>query len=401
MSHRTLNPLNFFRKVSPAVLGLLAEAGGYTFKRDGLKAHSTESYAAYKGWSEEERERFNREARIINDLCTPTARPYLDMLSIALAKTPGCENLFQESRDYSVYDLAVREYVANRLLFLECHREYATDSIANFEEFAGKRDIQIRLSPEMKAAFVERLLPIIRRSAGGLHIKVEDYETADKVVVIVYCEGPVQTGEKFDEQGTLVTTTQRRVVRFAAIFSRADSTLFVKAGSKAERAQICDAFAEIVMGDRRYFHDPGILARYDFDFLRDPSRDLAPDESLGILSVSVVRLIVLSTKPFLNEQILKFKPRVDLIDVHVTAEDSGVDLTTDTILGVTLRFEFAGSGKSRFRTVSFTNPSTTNLTDTLRDRNIRALVAQLGINRKLKLARAKEVSGDFALAAIG
>src|SRR5450759_2175617 len=100
MSHRTLNPLNFFRKVSPAVLGLLADAGGYTFKRDGLLAHSTESYAAYKGWSDEERERFNREARIINDLCTPAARPYLDMLSIALAKTPGCENLFQESRDY-------------------------------------------------------------------------------------------------------------------------------------------------------------------------------------------------------------------------------------------------------------------------------------------------------------
>lgn len=380
MQHREWNPKTFFRKVSPEVMALFEQSRALALERDPGRPEHERTYHAWKALPEEDRRALETELLPVNDLCTSTARPYLDNLArcVWTLRAPG---LIEESRDWSVYDLALRLYLEAPADFDRCHQNYAVDMMEHFQEYRGRHPVVVHASAEAKAEMKAAMADHFRQNAGGSRCQVEDFEGEDKLALFIYHEDEVTPVEQFDEAGTLVPIWQRPVVRVAAVFYPETCTLLVKAPRRPERETLRDLFAEIFVGEEDYFEDASVNPKFSFGALARRDFLFATSPVDGVDHVSVTRLVVQPSSVQTQRVTLDFRPGLPLVAVHRALEHHGIDLDSDRVVGARLQFQFAdGHGRARFRTVSLFNPNSTNLRDTFRDRIIRRYLKEWGFD---------------------
>jgi hypothetical protein len=380
MQHREWNPKTFFRKVSPEVMALFEQSRALALERDPGRPEHERTYHAWKALPEEQRLSLEAELLPVNDLCTQGARPYLDNLARCVW-TLRAPELIDESRDWSVYDLAVRLHVDAPADFLRCHQNYAVDMMEHFKEYRGRHPVAVHASAEAKAEMKAAMAEHFRQNAGGSRCQVEDFEGDGKLALFIYHEDEMTPVEQFDAAGTVVPVWQRPVVRVAAVFYAETCTLLVKAPRRPERELLRDLFARIFVGEDDYFEDAAVNPKFSFGALA--RRDfLFPTHPMdGVDHVSVTRLVVQPVSVQTKRVTLDLRPGLSLVAVHRALEHHGVDLDSDRVIGARLQFQFAeGRGRARFRTVSLFNPNSTNLRDTFRDRVIRRYLKEWGFD---------------------
>lgn len=216
--------------------------------------------------------------------------------------------------------------------------------------------------------------------AFGARCQVEQHASEDKLALFVYHEDAVTPLERFNEAGAVTTDWQRPVLRVAAVFHLPTATLQVKASREAEREKLKAAFAEAYVGDAGFFEGASTAPKFNFDVLRFGDFHFPTRPTDGIDSVALVKVVARPADDDVRRVVVELQPGVSMARARLVLEDHGIDVAHDVIDGVHLRFTFAGSGRSRFRTISLANPNSTNLHDTPRDRVIRHYLSQWGID---------------------
>lgn len=390
MQHREWNPKTFFKKVSPPVMALFEAKRGLVLVRDPNRPEYDQTYHAWAALSEPQRRALEAELLPVNDLCATHARPYLDSLA-STVWTHGDAHFTEESKDWSVYDLAMRLFVDAPAAFGRCHQNYAVDMMEHFKEYRGKHSVTVKASLSAKSAMKKAMAEHFREHAGGARCQVEDFDGKDKFALFIYHEDQVTPVERFDEKGVVVPEWQRPVVRIAAVFYPDTCTLLVKAPRIPERERLRDLFAEILIGELDYFEDTSLTPKFNFAPLEREDFAFPTHPADGIDEVCVTRLTLRPPHKYLKRLAIDFVAGLTMFGVHETLAAHGIVLTGDAVEGVRLQFRFAdGKGRARFRTVSLFNPNSTNLRDTHRDRVIR---------RYLKEWEIDENRSAFALAA--
>ena len=380
MQHREWNPKTFFRKVSPEVMALYEADRNLTLERDPDKPPAERTYHAWKALPEDQRQQLETELLPVNDMCTTHARPYLDNLAL-LVWGNGDAHLIEESKDWTVYDLAMRLFLADPRGFLAAHQHYAVDMMEHFREYRGKWQAAVRTSPEAKERMKRAMVEHFRKAAGGARCQVEDFEGPDKFAVFIYHEAEMTPVDQFDENGVVVPVWMRPVARIAAVYYPETCTLLVKAPRKPEREKLRDLFAEIFIGERDYFEDLSRTPKYCFAPLTRPGFDFPTNPADRIESVCVTRLTMRTDHAGVKRVIVELVRGLTLDGVRAVIEEHGLTFDGGLIDGVRIQFEFGDAkGRARFRTVSLHNPNSTNLRDTRRDRIIRRCLKEWGID---------------------
>lgn len=200
MQHREWNPKTFFRKVSSEVMALFEQSRALALERDPGRPEHERTYHAWKALPEERRLSLEAELLPVNDLCTQGARPYLDNLARCVW-TLRAPELIEESREWSVYDLAMRLHVDAPADFLRCHQNYAVDMMEHFKEYRGRHQVAVHASAEAKAEMKAAMAEHFRQNAGGSRCQVEDFEGDGKLALFIYHEDEVTPVEQFDAAG--------------------------------------------------------------------------------------------------------------------------------------------------------------------------------------------------------
>ena len=380
MQHREWNPKTFFKKVSPDVMAAYEASRGVTLVRDPSQPKADQTYHAWKALPEPQRLALETELLPVNDLCTTHARPYLDILARA-SWGNGDAHLIEESKDWSIYDLAMRLHIAAPADLLRIHQGYAVDMMEHFKEYRGKHPVTLKATPAAKALMRQQMIEHFREHAGGAQCQVEDYEGKDKFAIFIYHENEMSPVEQFDDTGAVVPVWQRPVARIAAVFYPDTCTLLIKAPRLPEREKLRDLFAAIFVGEKDYFEDltktPKFnfapLARVDFDFPTHPAD--------GIEGVCVTRVSLRTGSADVKRLSVDLARNLTLFGVRQALGQHGLIIDGDLVDGVRMQFEFTkGKGRARFRTVSVHNPNSSNLRDTRRDRIIRRYLKEWGID---------------------
>lgn len=390
MRSREWNPKSFFRHLTPEVLKLLQGWMGVELQLDGSGPLGEQFYRAWKGLTDEERKRLETRLLPVNDMCSVHARSYLDGMA-TLVWTNGDAKLFEESHGWSVQDLALRLFIADEQRFGEVHQGYDVDTMEHLREYHGrypKRPEPTQAAKlRMKTAMTEHFL----KTAFGARCQVEDFANDEKFALFVLHEDEMTPLDRFNERGVVEPDWQRPVVRLAAIFDLDSSTLRVKAPRKEEREKLRELFAEIFIGDTDYFEDASRVPRFCFDPLRDPNFDFPTRGVDRITEVSVTRLLARSGNSDVKRVRLELKAGLSQEGLRLAASEHGVDMDTAAIDCVQLFFRFAGKGRSTQRSVTLTNPNTSTLTDTERDRVIQRYLREWGIDASGRNAMASVV----------
>lgn len=390
MQHREWNPKAFFKKVSPPVMALFEARAGITLIRDPGKSPSEQTYHAWKTLPQAERRALETRLLPVNDMCSTHARPYLDALGQRVWSREN-PDLLRQSKDWSVYDLAMRLFIETPQEFVKTHQGYAVDMMDHLREYRGRYAIALKPSADAKERMRQAMIDHFRQHAGGAKCQIEDFEGEEKFAIFIYHEDEVTPRDAFDDHDIVVAEWTRPVVRIAAVYYPDTCTLLVKAPRKPEREKIRDIFAEIFVGDQNFFEDLTKTPKFGFTPLADPRFEFAAHPADGILSVCITQVTIQSLHEGVRGITLKLEPNLTLTDVRRALLHHGVRLDGDLVEGVRLQFEFAqGKGRGRFRTASLFNPGSTNLRDTPRDRVIR---------RYLKEWHIDESRSAFAMAA--
>lgn len=344
---------------------------GITLIRDPGKSPSEQTYHAWKALPQAERRALETRLLPVNDMCSTHARPYLDALGQRVWSREN-PDLLQQSKDWSVYDLAMRLFIETPHEFVKTHQGYAVDMMDHFREYRGRYAISLKPSAIAKERMRLAMIDHFRQHAGGAKCQVEDFEGEDKFAIFIYHEDEVTPQEKFDDEGIVVPDWIRPVVRIAAVYYPDTCTLLVKAPRKPEREKLRDLFAEIFVGDRGFFEDLAKTPKFSFAPLADSRFEFATHPADGVLGVYITQATIQSLHEGVRSVTLKLEPNLTLSDVRRSLLQHGVRLDGDLVDGIRLQFEFTqGKGRARFRTVSLFNPGSTNLKDTPRDRIIR------------------------------
>lgn len=390
MQHRTWNPKAFFKKVSPEVMARYEALRNITLDRDPARPPADRTYYAWKQLPEPQRQVLETELLPINDMCSTHARPYLDGLARGLWGTES-PHLIEESRDWSVHDLAMRLFVDAPHEFIRSHQAYAVDMMDHFREYRGRQPVDLKASTVAKERMRHAMAAYFRRHAGGSRCQVEDFEGADKFALFIYHENEMTPRDAFDDSGVVVPEWYRPVVRIAAVYYPDTSTLLVKAPRKAQREKLRDLFSEIFVGEADFFEDENTSPKFQFAPLADPDFEFPTHPADGVFGVTVTRLVLRPGHADVRRIAFDFESGLSLREIRHALTEHGVLLDGDLVDGMRVQFEFAeGKGRARFRTVSIHNPNSTNLTDSARDRTIR---------RYLKEWRFDESRNAFAMAA--
>jgi len=385
MQHREWNPKAFFKKLTPEVMAVYEAKRGLTLARDPSRPPHDQTYYAWMMLPEPDRLRLEAELLPVNDLCAQHARPYLDALARATWTGPKA-HLVEDSRDWTVHDLAMRLHLEDPNGLGKCHQAYALDMMEHFQEYRGRHSVTLRATPSAKDAMKNEMTAHFRANAGGAKCKVEDFEGRDKFALFIVHEDELTALDRFDANGEVVPDWQRPVVRIAAVFYPDTFTLLVKAPRKLERERLRDLFAQIFIGEADYFEDASRTPKYSFDPIRDPDFEFRTHPADGI-EVSVVRVTVRPGHAHVKRLDVKLASGLSMFGLHGALQSIGMNVAEDPIDGVRLLFQFEGKGRSRFRTVSLHNPNNTNLRDTTRDRLIRRYLKEWGFDgRKCALA---------------
>lgn len=377
--HRTWNPKTFFRRLSPTVVRLYERSRGLTLARDPWVLPSEQTYRAWMALPEGERARLQTELLPVNDLCTSHARPYLEQLA-ELTWSEDRPELLDDLPEWTVYDLALRLYLADADGFADCHQSYAVDMMSNYREYRGRWKVEVEATPERKAAMKDAMAAFLNGSNGKRQCLVEDYQTEDKLALFVYFEDEMTAFDRFDTTGVVLPVWQRPAVKVAAVFFPESSTLLVKAPRAPERERLTRLFAEIFVGREDYFEPLAMRPKYDFTVLGQRSFDFATQTGDHIDAVNVTELQLYSDHESIRSTRFAFEPGLTLAEVDDALLDHGVVLRGPLVHGAKLQFTFAGMGRSRLRTASITNPNRINLADTPRDRVIRRYLREWGLD---------------------
>lgn len=365
MQHREWNPKTFFRNMPDEVITALEAASGIPLSIGLAESLPDRAYRGFQALSDDVRLALQSQLTLVNDLCTTHARPYLSELARFVWR--GDVESIDAIVDWSVQELALRLFLADQDRFVETHGEFVLDSMESFTEFRGE-PVRVSPSAEKKERMKLEMVRFARSRAEGVQCQVEDYETHEKVGLFIYREDELRQVDEFDG-GVVLPKWQRSVLRIAALFYPATGSLLIKAPTKAEREELRDLFAAVMIGDPTYF-DHAMGPVYGFGPLRDPSFAFPTRPSLTIDSVSVVQIVVRSSHVDIERHRVDCREGMSVAEVHRAARAAGIDLTLDPIEEVCLRFLFAGKGRSRTRTVRI-RPQGTNLADIPRDRIIR------------------------------
>ncbi len=380
MQHREWNPKTFFKKVSPAVMAMFEEKRGLVLERDPKRPEHDQTYHAWAALPEAQRLALETELLPVNDLCSTHARPYLDALA-RVVWANGDAHLIDESRDWSLYDLAMRLFTDAPADIIRCHQSYAVDMMDHFKEYRGKHPAKVKASFPAKMAMKKAMAEHFREYAGGAQCQVEDFEGKDKFALFIFHEDEVTPVERFNDSGVVVPEWQRPVVRIAAVFYPESCTLLVKAPRIPEREKLRDLFAEIFIGDADYFEDTSKTPKFNFAPLGSEDFDFPTHPADGIDEVCVTRVTLRPAHADVKRLAIDFVPGLTMLGVHQALAEHGTVLNGEAVDGVRLQFRFAeGKGRGRFRTVSLFNPNSTNLCDTHRDRVIRRYLKEWGID---------------------
>lgn len=385
MHHREWNPKAFIRHLTPIALAELQEWAEVELALDGEGLPWERAYRAWMALPEDVRLRVETELLAVNDMCSRHARPYLEHAA-PLVWCNGDANLVEESREWSAHDLAVRLFIADPKRFAEAHQSYAVDMMDHFREFQGRYDVSLVPTREAKRRMKAAIEAHLRGTAFGARCQVEDFANDQKFAIFVYHEDEMAPFDRFNDQGVIEPDWQRPVVRLAAVFHHESCTLLVKASRKAEREKLRDLFAALIVGDKDYFTDTSNSPKYCFDAIRDPEFDFPTRGIDKIDEVSVVRVVAQSSHRDAKRLTLEMKPGLSIEGVRMVLDEHGVDLANDPIDGIRLQFMFQGKGRSKYRTVSLFNPSSSNLNDTDRDRVIRRYLKEWGIDAGARAA---------------
>jgi hypothetical protein len=389
MQHREWNPKAFFKKISAPVMALFEARFGITLTRDLSNPPSQQTYHAWKALPESDRRTLETKLLPVNDMCSTHARPYLDALGQRLWSRANPDFL-EQSKDWSVYDLAMRLFVETPPEFLNTHQGYAVDMMDHFREYRGRYLVALKPSATAKERMRAAMIDHFRQYAGGARCQVEDFEGDGKFAIFIYHEDEVTPQDKFDDDDIVVAEWTRPVVRIAAVYYPDSCTLLVKAPRKPERETLRDLFAEIFVGDQNFFEDLTKAPKYNFAPFADSRFNFATHPADGILSVCITKVVAKSLYAGVQSHALKLESNLSFAEVRQALLHHNARLDEDLVEGVHMQFEFAhAKGRARFRTVSLFNPGSTNLRDTPRDRVIR---------RYLKEWHIDESRSAFALA---
>lgn len=377
MQHREWNPKVFLRKVSREILALYEEKAGIRLEGDPSAPAAERAYGAWKALPEGQRRALEAELLPVNDLCTQHARSYLD----AFAADVWTEELLEQSREWSAYDVALRLFVDAPEALRRAHQSFAIDRLQNLHEFRGRYRAPVRATPETKARMRDAMLHHLRLHVGKARCRIEDFEGDGKLAIFVHHEQEVTPVDRFAGEQALVSEWQRPVVRAALVYYPNTATLLVKAPRKREREKVRDLFAEHFIGDGEFFADVRTTPRFSFDVLSQPDFAFATNPADGIVRVTVSQLTLGSLRGGVAKATLDFHPNHTLEDVRAALRTFGLYMHNLKVDGIRLRFEFSeGSGNARFRTANVGNPNRSNLSDVERDRLIRSYLQEWGID---------------------
>lgn len=107
MRAREWNLKSFFRHLTPGVLKLLEGWMEGELKLDGSGSLGEQFYRAWKELPDGDRKLLETRLLPVNDMCSVHARSYLDGLA-TVVWTNGYAKLIEESRNWTVQDLALR-----------------------------------------------------------------------------------------------------------------------------------------------------------------------------------------------------------------------------------------------------------------------------------------------------
>jgi len=380
MQHREWNPKTFFKKVSPEVIATYEARRGLTLERDASKPAADQSYHAWRALPETKRLALETDLLPVNDLCTAHARPYLDVLARGVWAN-GDAHLIEKSKEWSIYDLAMRLHIDAPDEVLRVHQSYAVDMMEHFKEYRGKHPVKLKASRKAKERMRAEMVKHFREYAGGAQCQVEDFEGTDKFAIFIYHENEMTPVEQFDDTGSVVPIWQRPVARIAAVFYPDTCTLLIKAPRLPERERLRDLFAEIFVGEKDYFEDLTKIPKFNFAPLARTDFDFPTHPADGIESVCVTRVTMRTSHAEVKRMTVELMRNLSLFGVREALLKYALVIDGDLIDGVRMQFEFTqGKGRARFRTVSVHNPNSSNLRDTRRDRIIRRYLKEWGID---------------------
>jgi len=379
---REWNPKSFFRHLTPEVINLFIHSVGVSLALDPKLPPGLGLYAAWKSLPTDQQTRLETELLPVNDMCSPHARPYLEAAA-RRSWTNGRSGLLEESRDWSAQDLALRLYLDDRRAFFDAYKDYSVDAMEHGKEYRGRGPVKVKPSHAAKRRMEAEIQQHFRETAFGARCQVEDHANEEKFALFVYHEDEVTPLERFTSEGTVTTDWQRPVLRIAAVFHFDSATLQVKASRRAEREKLRDLFAQVYVGEPDYFTNETV-PKFCFDVLRREDFRFPTLPIDKVDEVSVVKVVTRPAGEDVRRVIVELEPGLSMHGVHTVLGDHGIDVMSEIIDGVQLRFMFEGRGRSRFRTVSVFNPNSTNLRDTARDRVIRRYLRQWGIDGNLR-----------------
>jgi hypothetical protein len=379
MQHREWNPKAFFRKVSLEVMKIYADGRGLPQAGDADGAKADRYYEVWKTLPEARRLALETELLPVNDMCSPHARPYLDILA-GTVWGAGDERI-ELSKDWSVNDLAMRLFIDAPTALLDAHQSYAVDMMEHFREYRGRYAHTVTTNAEAKQRMAEAMQTHFRQYVGGARCQVEDFAGTDKFAIFIFHEDALSPVDTFNDQGIVVPVWQRSVVRIAAVYYPETCTLLVKAPRKPEREKLRDLFAEIFVGDAEFFEDLNRNPKYSFLPLENSRFQFPTHPADGIEEVCVTRVVIRPVHSDVNRLSIDLVPKLHLVEVHTVLADHGLTFDSNLIDGIRLQFTFThGKGRGRFRTISLTNPNSTNLRDTVQDRVIRRYLKEWKID---------------------
>ncbi|QRK08533.1 hypothetical protein JQX13_53045 [Archangium violaceum] len=377
--HREWNPKSFFRHLTPEVVTLFTGSSGVNLMVNDKGPPGDQLYRAWKALPEDQQRRLETELLPVNDMCSTHARPYLENTARAVW-TNGKANLVEESRAWTTQDLALRLFIDSRRSFFDAYKNYTVDSMEHGTEYRGRRHVALEPSSTSKQQMREAMQQHFRETALGARCQIEDYANKEKFALFVYYEDEVTPMDRFNTEGVVAPEWQRPVLRIAAVFHFETATLQVKAARKVEREKLRDLFAKIFVGEPDYFEDTSKNPKFCFDPLRSPNFDFPTRLADKIEDVCVVKIVARPQHDDVRRISIQLKPGLSVKETHEALDGYGIDLTNDVVEGVQLRFQFEGSGRSKWRTVSLFNPGSSNLRDTDRDRVIRRYLKEWGID---------------------
>ncbi len=382
MRHREWNPKVFFRKISPTVIAQYEAAKGIVLLADrGEKADANQAYHAWQALPEGQRRHLETELLVVNDMTSTHARPYLDGAARRCWAGTSDESLIEESKNWSVNDLAMQLFLRVPLDLQLAHKNYAVDMLDHFREYRGRYAKEMKATPAAKSGMQQAFSEHFRLNGGGARCIVEDFEGDDKIAVFVLHEDDVKPFDQFRGEDAVAPVWMRLVNSLAAVFYPETCTLLVKAPRKPEREKLRDLWAEIIAGDPEYFEDLATSPKFNFAPLFDPNFNFPTHPADGLGQPCITRVVASSGTAEARKVGVDLAPNLSqrqlltALAFHRTAADGSA------VEGVRIQFEFGdATGRARYRTVSLYNPNSTNLRDTKRDRIIRRYLKEWGID---------------------